>query len=298
MTHARHKAPARAPRLSPRRTDAVLGLAGAAAVVMAVIGASTAAPGGAATNPVALVDPVSSATAIATAAPTTDEFADLREHREQALLRAARGTERTAIETAPAAAAAPKLPATTTAYATRSVNVRAGASQESAVVVVLDPGAELAVTGTVSAGYAEVVLDNQVVWVYAGYLAATKPSGAVSSAACASGSGVESGLVPNAVAVHRAVCARFPGVSASGGLRPGDGGEHGTGHALDIMVSPDLGNQIAPYLQAHAAELGITELIWQQRIWSTERAGDGWRWMEDRGSATANHYDHVHVTVG
>ncbi|MGH8775923.1 MAG: hypothetical protein ACRDWI_12375 [Jiangellaceae bacterium] len=38
-------------------------------------------------------------------------------------------------------------------------------------------------------------------------------------------------------------------------------------------------------------------MIWAQRIWTAERSSDGWRWMEDRGSDTANHYDHVHVTV-
>ena len=26
-------------------------------------------------------------------------------------------------------------------------------------------------------------------------------------------------------------------------------------------------------------------------------SGEGWRGMSDRGSTTANHYDHVHVTV-
>jgi hypothetical protein len=43
--------------------------------------------------------------------------------------------------------------------------------------------------------------------------------------------------------------------------------------------------------------LGVSEVIWSQRIWTVERSSDGWRWMEDRGSDTANHYDHVHVTV-
>jgi hypothetical protein len=27
------------------------------------------------------------------------------------------------------------------------------------------------------------------------------------------------------------------------------------------------------------------------------RASEGWRYMEDRGSTTANHYDHVHVST-
>jgi hypothetical protein len=41
----------------------------------------------------------------------------------------------------------------------------------------------------------------------------------------------------------------------------------------------------------------VTEVIWARRIWTVQRNSDGWRSMEDRGSATANHFDHVHVTV-
>jgi hypothetical protein len=33
-------------------------------------------------------------------------------------------------------------------------------------------------------------------------------------------------------------------------------------------------------------------VIWRQRI----NSGTGWRAMEDRGSITQNHYDHVHVS--
>jgi hypothetical protein len=51
---------------------------------------------------------------------------------------------------------------------------------------------------------------------------------------------------------------------------------------------------VAEYLQGRAGELGITYLIWKQRRWSP---GGSWVAMEDRGSATANHYDHVHVSV-
>lgn len=124
------------------------------------------------------------------------------------------------------------------------------------------------------------------------------PSGSVSDGACASGSDVESGLSSNAIAVHRAVCAEFPSVTSYGGVRSGDGGEHGTGNALDIMVSGSTGDAIADYVRANASSLGVTEVIWSQRIWTTQRSSEGWRFMEDRGSTTANHYDHVHVTVG
>lgn len=123
------------------------------------------------------------------------------------------------------------------------------------------------------------------------------PSTSVSGKPCASGSSVESGLSSNAVKVHRAVCAQFPSVTSYGGVRAGDGGEHGTGNALDIMVSGSTGDQIADYIRANASRLGVSEVIWAQKIWTTERASEGWRFMEDRGSTTANHYDHVHVTV-
>jgi resuscitation-promoting factor RpfB len=123
--------------------------------------------------------------------------------------------------------------------------------------------------------------------------------GGISDAPCPSGSDVESGLTSNAVGVHRAVCALFPGVSSYLGLRVGDSGEHGEGRALDIMVYSDsaLGDQIADWVRANASSLGVSEVIWSQQIWTVERSSEGWRYMEDMGSPTANHYDHVHVTV-
>jgi len=121
----------------------------------------------------------------------------------------------------------------------------------------------------------------------------------ISDAPCPSGSGVEAGLTSNAIAVHRAVCAEFPEVESYLGLRVGDDDEHGQGRALDMMVYSDsaLGDAIAAWVRAHHARLGISEVIWSQRIWTVQRSSEGWRWMPDMGSSTANHYDHVHVTV-
>jgi hypothetical protein len=58
-----------------------------------------------------------------------------------------------------------------------------------------------------------------------------------------------------------------------------------------------LGTAIAEFLQSHAAELHIYDILWRQRIWTPVRAVEGWRLFPSRGSATANHYDHVHVSV-
>ena len=64
------------------------------------------------------------------------------------------------------------------------------------------------------------------------------------------------------------------------------------------MVSdPSLGQALADWARAHAGELDLYDIIWQQHIWTPVRASEGWRAMPDRGSPTANHYDHVHISV-
>lgn len=68
--------------------------------------------------------------------------------------------------------------------------------------------------------------------------------------------------------------------------------DHPTGHALDLMVRGDQGDRIADCALANAEALGITYVIWEQRV----NYGDGWERMGDRGGDTANHYDHVHIS--
>jgi hypothetical protein len=159
------------------------------------------------------------------------------------------------------------------------------------------------VTGERSNGFAQVVVGTgstrTIAWVTEDYLAEEKPTDPahlpLSDQPCPDTS-VEHGLTDAAVKVYRAVCHAFPQITRYGGWD--NHGEHSSGKALDIMNSDvALGNQIAAYLQAHASELDIFDVIWRQRIWTTERAGDGWRSMPSRGSATANHMDHVHVSV-
>lgn len=104
-----------------------------------------------------------------------------------------------------------------------------------------------------------------------------------------------SGVSPNIVKVHQAVCAAFPEITTYGTFR-GDG-EHSQGLAVDIMVSGDRGWEVAEFVRANFSDLGVNYIIYSQQIWSVDRSGEGWRGMEDRGSTTANHYDHVHVTT-
>lgn len=118
------------------------------------------------------------------------------------------------------------------------------------------------------------------------------------------GAPVEQGLQPNALKVLRNVHAEFPEVEYFGGLRPRDERDHGTGRAVDVMISnhtdPDqvqLGDDVTTYLQENAAEFGITYLIWKQRIWHAGSPLDQWEMQDDLGDDTQNHFDHVHVSV-
>ncbi len=46
-----------------------------------------------------------------------------------------------------------------------------------------------------------------------------------------------------------------------------------------------------------ALRLGLMYVIWNQHIWSVYYPELGWRLMEDRGGPTANHKDHVHISL-
>lgn len=74
--------------------------------------------------------------------------------------------------------------------------------------------------------------------------------------------------------------------------------EHHSGYALDFMTFTNkaMGDKIAAFLWANRARLGVKHIIWQQHIKSTQVQPGVNRPMPDRGSPTANHRDHVHVT--
>jgi hypothetical protein len=212
--------------------------------------------------------------------------------------------ERERIDEVPKAT--PELATTSKRFSTTALNVWSGPGEKYKLRTEVDTGTKLRATGVEVRGWAQVVLEGRFAWVNADYLAKKKPvvedeetvatAGGVTQAPCPLGSSVEAGLTPDAVRVYRSVCANFPAVTSYGGVRPDDG-EHGTGQALDIMATGALGDEIAAWVRANASALGVSEVLWAQQIWTVERSSEGWRYFEDRGSATANHFDHVHVTV-
>lgn len=179
-------------------------------------------------------------------------------------------------------------------WTTATLNLWTRPDKKAKQIGELEEGKKVLLTGRRFADRAEIVHDGRARWVTDGYFSDEKPP--TLGGACTNGTTVASGVSSNIVAVHEAVCANFPEISVYGTLR-GGGGDHPLGKAVDIMVSGARGWEIAEFVRANASALGVSYVIYSQKIWSVERSGEGWRSMPNRGSATANHYDHVHVST-
>ncbi|WP_447645214.1 hypothetical protein [Nocardioides zeae] len=127
----------------------------------------------------------------------------------------------------------------------------------------------------------------------------------------ASGGAAERGLRPNALRLMRCVLTAFgPHVVGGVGERP-NASDHPNGRAVDVMIddySTPAGNahgwEIARWVEANAEQFGVTYIIFDDQIWSSARADEGWRsychpnyqWSCGGGD-TLRHLDHVHVSV-
>jgi TP901 family phage tail tape measure protein len=126
----------------------------------------------------------------------------------------------------------------------------------------------------------------------------TLNSGKVTEGADHEGPGVSSigfgGVKPH-VARAGHFLKRMFGIATVGGVgsRPGPS-DHPRGLALDFMTYRDQakGDRLVNYLLPRAGHFGVKYVIWKQRI----NSGSGWKGMADRGSVTANHFDHPHVS--
>jgi uncharacterized protein YgiM (DUF1202 family) len=197
---------------------------------------------------------------------------------------------------------APGLPKVTgTRYATAVLDIRSTSADKYTLIAEVPRGTKLSITGVVKNGRMQIIYLGAVRWVTNKYLSKSKPS---ASSPPPGSAAVEKGLQPNAIKVYRAVIKKFPQIKTVGGKRPDSLPDHPSGRALDIMVpnyksaaGKKLGGQIAAWARANARSLGINYVIWNQHIWNINRDGEGWRYMASRGSDSANHKNHVHVTV-
>ncbi len=186
-------------------------------------------------------------------------------------------------------------------WTTAALNLWDGPSEKADKLGVIPALRQVSVTGRRQLGRVQIVLDGQSRWVSADYLSKSKPkpeseepAGPSLDGSCANGSSISAGRA-SLYSIHDVVCANWPQITSYGTWR-GDG-DHGQGRAIDIMTTGETGWAVANFLRANYSALGIEYIIFSQNIWSVERGGEGWRGMSDRGSTTANHYDHVHVTV-
>jgi uncharacterized protein YgiM (DUF1202 family) len=191
------------------------------------------------------------------------------------------------------------------------VNVRATSASTGTVLGSVTQGTVLLATGTTTSTRTQVIFNGGVAWAYSPYLSKTKPS-ASSAPVTDSGSLGSTSLDRTNAYVHvivREIRATFPQIKTMYGWRmySAYSSDHPSGRALDIMIpsyktaaGKALGSAIARYLQDNYKRLHAHYLIWRQRQWNVERNTNpttGWRAMSDRGGDTANHMNHVHVSV-
>lgn len=123
------------------------------------------------------------------------------------------------------------------------------------------------------------------------------------------GSDAERGLQPSALRGLRCVKAAFPWIRSMGGVGPRpNASDHPAGRAVDFMIPAwntregrARGWQVAHWLQAHAAELNVKYLIYDDHVWRANRPSQGWtRYTHPNGatrSPTLRHLDHVHLST-
>ena len=194
----------------------------------------------------------------------------------------------------------PGLPAVTgTRYATTTLDIRSTSGDDYTAVAEVPRGTALSITGVIENERMQIVWNRSVRWVTAKYLATTRPT--VDDGA---GAAVERGLTRNAIKVHRAARVAFPQITTYYGVRRDSIPDHPSGRALDLMIpgyttaaGRALGAEVAAWSRVNAKELGINYVIWDQRIWNIQRDSEGWRYMADRGGDSANHKNHLHITV-
>ncbi|KAF8416644.1 hypothetical protein EV426DRAFT_415498 [Tirmania nivea] len=108
---------------------------------------------------------------------------------------------------------------------------------------------------------------------------------------------------PHVVASGKKILAQFPGAIHTVWCYANKPGDHGLGLALDLMVGArnPIGRTIAEWVMNNHSSLKVKYVIWGQKIWDVRsdknpKPWTSWKQMEDRGSITANHWDHPHVS--
>ncbi|MGV8910864.1 MAG: SH3 domain-containing protein [Propionicimonas sp.] len=187
------------------------------------------------------------------------------------------------------------------------VPLKAGTLVGSAKVATLAFAQAMRTTGRTKNGFTQVIWDGGTRWVSTGFLSKTAPPAAAPATSVTPadpgdlGSSSLNKLEPYGKAAVVAVRAEFPKIKTIYGWRSSSSysSDHPNGRATDNMI-PDyksnkaLGDALAAWVIANGKRLHVTYLIWRQRSYTISRGT--WKNMANRGSDTANHMNHVHIS--
>ncbi|HZI16794.1 MAG TPA: SH3 domain-containing protein [Myxococcus sp.] len=178
----------------------------------------------------------------------------------------------------------------TTVVTTDALNLRTGPGTTYAIILTMPFGARASIAQSAPTnGFYKVTYGGSTGWASGTYLNLFRT-------VTVSGGPV----VTHAQAFANTVC------SATGACSPSTySGHHPTqDRALDILASNAYGqyptdnwykgDRVSQVALSNWGTYKIWYIIWRQRI--NYNDGRGWLAMEDRGSITQNHYDHVHVS--
>jgi hypothetical protein len=118
------------------------------------------------------------------------------------------------------------------------------------------------------------------------------PAGPRGAGGCDRPTGQLGAVKPHVRAAAQFLGCTFDASDVLGVAGRSNASDHPGGRALDFVVDRATGDRLAACAARNRAALGVSYVIWRQRI----DTGEGFRPMEDRGSPTANHLDHVHIS--
>ncbi len=178
-------------------------------------------------------------------------------------------------------------------WANGNVNLRAGNSTAYEVLDVVPAGERVTFLESKD-GWARVISSKGVGWMSEALLSKT----------------MIATLQPDTLAVMNAVRARYSSlISSIGGIRPGSVG-HSAGKAADIMIrdyrnpiNVAKGDEMAQFLINNRSSLGISYLIWQDKIWlgpargweEYSKSGKYGQQFSGNWNDTTLHMDHIHA---
>lgn len=194
----------------------------------------------------------------------------------------------------------PEQTQTTTAYATVAVNQRSGAGTSYRVLGVVQAGEKVTVQSAAN-GWSKVSSSVGTGYISSSYLSSSATQEAPSTSAKVRN---DTTLVMNTVR------SLFAGDYTSfGTIRSGSVG-HSSGRAVDVMIpnyksasSIAAGDRIAQFLLDNRQQLGVSYLIWQDKIWLGP--SKGWEPYSTSGkygtqftnnwTDNTRHMNHIHV---